>query len=433
MIAIVVTIVGALLLLLATGVWVALAMFSTGIISLTVFRDLPLIKLLANSLWNATTTPELLALPLFVLMAEIIFRTRVSAMLFSGLAPWTGSLPGRLLHVNVLACTLFAATSGSSAATAAAVGRMTLSELFTRGYGRGLAIGSLGGAGTLGFLIPPSIILIIYGVLAEASIIKLFMAGLIPGLLLATSYMVYIGIRATISPELVPAKEAEFTWGDRLRGLVDIFPVLCLIVAIIGSMYSGVASPTEAAAIGVLGAFIISLLQRCLTWTNLQVAFLSAVRTSCMMGFLLAGGVFLSVTMGYLGLPRFIALQIGALELGPFQLILLLLLFYIVLGCFMDGMSTIVMTLPITLPLIELAEISKIWYGIFLVLCVEMAQITPPIGFNLFIIQGLTNEPISRTAWHVLPFFLITAAFTILMTVIPEVVLFLPRFLTGSV
>lgn len=421
-----------LVLSLGAGIWVAFALISTGTFGLVAFRELPIVRLLSNNLWNATTSPELLALPLFVLMAEIIFRTQISTLLFRGLAPWTSRLPGRLMHVNVLACTLFAATSGSSAATAATVGRMTLAELFARGYARGLAIGSLGGAGTLGFLIPPSIIMIIYGVLAETSILKLFMAGFLPGLGLALAYMAYIGIRAGFSPHLVPPEETGYTWQDRIQGLVDLFPVLCLIIAIIGSMYGGLASPTEAAAVGVLGALIISALQRCATWANMRIAFLNAVRTSSMMGLLLAGGVFLSVVMGYLGLPQFVAKEIGGLALDPFGLILMLMLFYIVLGCFLDGMSSIVMTLPITLPLIVEAGLSKVWFGIFLVLVVEMAQITPPVGFNLFVIQGLTGEPITRTAMYVFPFFLITVAFTVLMAIFPEVVLFIPRLLTGS-
>ncbi|MGH6792868.1 MAG: TRAP transporter large permease [Methyloceanibacter sp.] len=430
MTAIAVTLASVLAVALAAGVWVGLALFTTGAIGLYAFRNLPIDKILAQSLWGITTSPELLALPLFILMAEILFRTRVSAMLFQGLAPWTTWLPGRLIHVNVLGCTLFAAISGSSAATALTVGRITLSELFSRGYDRGIVIGSLAGAGTLGFLIPPSLIMIIYGVLSETSILKLFIAGILPGLALALGYMLFIAARAAIDPRVVPQDEANVSWRKRIQALLGLLPVLSLIIAVIGSMYGGIASPTEAAAIGVLGALVVSALQRCLTVENMKLAFMSAVRTTCMAGLILGGGVFFSVVMGYLGLPQFVAREIGALDLPAFQLVLLLLAFYLLLGCFLDGTSTIIMTLPITLPLIVAAGFDKIWYGIFLVMVVEMAQITPPIGFNLFVIQALTGEPIARIAFHAIPFFLVTLLLTVGIAVFPEVVLFLPDQVT---
>ena len=430
MTAIALTLAGLLALGLAAGVWVGLALFTTGTVGLYVFRSLPIDKILAQSIWGITTSPELLALPLFILMAEILFRTRVSAMLFQGLAPWTAWLPGRLVHVNVLGCTLFAAISGSSAATALTVGRITLSELFARGYERSIVIGSLAGAGTLGFLIPPSLIMIIYGVLSETSILKLFIAGILPGLALAAGYMLFIAVRAVLDPRIVPQAEAAIPWRERIQALFGLLPVLSLIVAVIGSMYGGLASPTEAAAIGVLGALVVSALQRCLTLENMKLAFVSAVRTTCMGGLILGAGVFFSVVMGYLGLPQFVAAAIGALELPPFQLVLLLMVFYLVLGCFLDGTSTIIMTLPITLPLIVAAGFDKIWFGVFLVMVVEMAQITPPIGFNLFVIQALSGESIARIAVYAIPFFLITLMLTIAIALFPEAVLFLPDQVT---
>jgi tripartite ATP-independent transporter DctM subunit len=428
--AIALTLAGVLALGLAAGVWVGLALFTTGAVGLYAFRSLPIDKILAQSIWGITTSPELLALPLFILMAEILFRTRVSAMLFQGLAPWTAWLPGRLVHVNVLGCTLFAAISGSSAATALTVGRITLSELFARGYERSIVIGSLAGAGTLGFLIPPSLIMIIYGVLSETSILKLFIAGILPGLALAAGYMLFIAVRAALDPRIVPQAEAAISWRERIQALLGLLPVLSLIVAVIGSMYGGLASPTEAAAIGVLGALVVSALQRCLTLENMKLAFVSAVRTTCMGGLILGAGVFFSVVMGYLGLPQFVAAAIGALELPPFQLVLLLMVFYLVLGCFLDGTSTIIMTLPITLPLIVAAGFDKIWFGVFLVMVVEMAQITPPIGFNLFVIQALSGESIARIAVYAIPFFLITLMLTIAIALFPETVLFLPDQVT---
>ena len=424
---ILITILFLLALTLGLGIWVGLALYSVAITGLALFRSMPVDKLLAQLVWNTSTTPELIALPMFILMAEILFHTRLSASLFQGLSPWTQRLPGRLLHVNVLGCTLFAAISGSSAATAATVGRITLSELFRRGYDRDLVMGSLAGAGTLGFLIPPSIILIIYGVLAEASILKLFIAGIVPGLLLAFLYMGYLGARATMNPSLVPTETLDMGWRERWRGLIDLGPVVFLIFLVLGSMYAGFASPSEAAAVGVLGALLVAAGQRTLSRSMLKKAFLGAVRTTSMIGLIVTGAVFLSVSMGFLGVPRIIANEIAALGLSPFALILLLLVFYAILGCVLDGLSSIVMTLPITLPLVLAAGFDKIWFGIFVVIVVEMAQITPPVGFNLFVIQGLTGEGIGRIARATIPFFLIMCAMAILIAVLPEIVMFLPN------
>ena len=359
-------------------------------------------------------------------MAEILFHSRLSASLFTGLAPWTTRLPGRLLHVNVLGCTMFAAISGSSAATTATVGRITLTELLRRGYDRDLAMGSLAGAGTLGFLIPPSIILIIYGVLAEASILKLFLAGIIPGLMLALLYMTWLGIRASWKSSLAPDETERMSLAGKILGLRHLGPVVFLILAVLGSMYGGIASPSEAAAVGVLGALVVSAAQGSLTWETMRKASLGAVRTISMIGLIVAGAYFLSIAMGFLGVPRMIAGEIAALDLSPIALIVLLLVFYAILGCVLEGLSSIVMTLPITLPLVLAAGFDKIWFGVFLVIVVEMAQITPPVGFNLFVIQGMTGERIGRIARAALPFFLIMAGLALLITFVPEVVTFLP-------
>ena len=427
---ILITVLGVLVLTLGAGVWVGMALYSVAIISLALFRSMPVDKLLAQLTFNTVTTPELVALPMFILMAEILFHTKLSTSLFNGLSPWTTRLPGRMLHVNVLACTLFAAISGSSAATAATVGRITLSELFQRGYNKDLVMGSLAGAGTLGFLIPPSLILIIYGVLSETSILKLFIAGIIPGLLLALCYMGYLGLRATITPSMVPQDDSKPTWRDRMVGLVDLGPVVFLILLVMGSMYGGFASPSEAAAVGVLGAILVAAGQRTLNWQTIRKSCLGAVRTTSMIALIVAGAVFLSVSMGFLGVPRAIAGEIAAMQLSPMALILLLLAFYAVLGCVLDGLSSIVMTLPITLPLVVAAGFDKIWFGIFVVIVVEMAQITPPVGFNLFVIQGLTGESIGRIAKATIPFFLIMCAMALLIAVFPDIVTFLPNTIT---
>lgn len=415
-----------LVIALGIGIWVGLALYAVAITCLALFRNMPVEKLLAQLSYNTLTTPELIALPMFILMAEILFHTRLSSSLFNGLSPWTHRLPGKMLHVNVLGCTLFAAISGSSAATAATVGRITLSELFSRGYDRQIVMGSLAGAGTLGFLIPPSVIMIIYGVLSETSILKLFIAGIVPGLLLALSYMGYLGVRALINPDLVPSDSESPTWRDRIVGLVNLGPVVFLILLVMGSMYGGFASPSEAAAVGVLGSLMVAAGQKTLSLQTIRQAFLGAVRTTSMIALIVSGAVFLSVSMGFLGLPRMIANEIAALELSPMGLILLLLVFYAILGCVLDGLSAIVMTLPITLPLVLAAGFDKIWFGVFVVIVVEMAQITPPVGFNLFVIQGLTGEDIGKVAWATLPFFAIMCALALLIAVVPELATFLP-------
>ncbi len=416
-----------LVVLLGAGVWVGFSLMGVGLISLSVFRDMPVATFLAFDVWNSLNTPEIVALPLFILMGEILFHTRLSESVFRGLTPWIARMPGRLLHVNVVGCTLFAAVSGSSAATTATIGRMTLAELKARGYNENLAMGSLCGAGTLGFLIPPSIILILYGVLSETSIIDLFIAGVVPGAMLAASYMAYIAIRVMMNPSLVPDDQTSPTWTDRLRALGDLAPILGLIAVIIGSMYAGIASPSEAATIGVAGALVVAIAQRALTRRTVSLAFMGAIKTCSMIGLILAGALFLSKAMAFLGLPQAVAASITALDLSPFALILLLTIFYIALGCVIDGLSAIVMTLALVLPLVSAAGFDQVWFGIFLVIVVEMSQITPPVGFNLFVVQGLTGASIGRIAKASLPFFLIMVVMVIIIALFPDIVTFLPR------
>ncbi|MSO98677.1 MAG: TRAP transporter large permease subunit [Rhodospirillaceae bacterium] len=412
---------------LGAGLWIGLTLVATGAIGLSVFRDMPVGTLLAFDIWNSLTATELVSLPLFILMGEILFHTKLSENVFTGLAPFTRRIPGRLLHVNVIGCTLFAAVSGSSAATTATIGRMTLAELKRRGYNHDLSMGSLCGAGTLGFLIPPSIIMIVYGVLAQVSIIDLFIAGVIPGLILAASYMAYISAVAVLRPSIVPASEPATNWMQKLQALLTLGPIVMLIALVIGSMYTGVAGPSEAAVVGVFGALVIAALQRCLSVANLKTAVLGAVKTCSMIGLIVAGALFLSKAFAFLQLPEQIATAIAALQLSPFFLIMLLVALYILLGCIIDGLSCIVMTLPIVLPLVTRAGFDPVWFGIFLVIVVEMSQITPPVGFNLFVVQGLTGESMGRVARASFPFFLIMILFAVLITAFPGIVLYLPN------
>lgn len=415
---------------LAAGLWIGLALAVTGALMLALFRDMPLFKLVPQQVWNILTTQELLALPLFILMGEILFRTKLSQTLFSGIAPWAGLLPGRLLHVNVVGCSIFAAISGSSAATTQVVGRISLAELTRRGYSKSIAIGSLAGAGTLGFLIPPSNIMIIYGVLGDVSIIKLFTAGFIPGMLLAMCFSAWIMLHTTIRPQLVPESEralARATMAERLASIKQLGPAVFLILCVLGSMYGGFATPSESAAVGVAGALIIAALQGSLSLAGLRDIAIGAVLTCSMIAMILLGAFILGVSLAFLGIPAAIAAWVKSLNLSPFMLIVALIAFYLVLGSFLDGFSMIVMTLPIVLPIVKAAGFDEIWFGVFLVLVVEMAQITPPVGFNLFVIQGLTEESIGYIARVTLPYLIIMITFTMLITVVPEIALWLPK------
>jgi tripartite ATP-independent transporter DctM subunit len=417
-------------LILGTGVWIGLGLIGTGGALLALFRPaIPFGKLLAQQAWNTLVSPELLALPLFIFMAEVLFRTKISEALFSGLAPWLRRVPGRLGHITVMGCTLFASVCGSSAATTATVGRITAKELLARGYNRDLVTGSLAGAGTLGFLIPPSTIMIIYGVMAEESILRLFMAGILPGLLMALAYMGYIGFRAILDPTMVGEAPPSTRFVDKLKALKDLAPLLVLILGVIGSMYGGIASPTEAAAVGVAAAIVIGFFQRTLTLDGLMQSARQAADSCAMIGLIMIGAVLLSTAIGYLGLPGYIAGMIQGWGLSPLMLIVVLLVFYILLGTVMEGFGCIVMTLPITLPLVTAAGYSKVWFGIFIVIVVEMAQISPPVGFNLTVIQRLTGDSMARITRATLPFFFIMVAFVILIAVFPEIVTVVPNMM----
>lgn len=363
-------------------------------------------------------------------MAELLFRSRFIDGLFHALEPWVRRLPGGLLHTNVLGCAFFALVSGSSAATTNAVGKITMTELPKRGYDKSIVMGSLAGAGTLGFLIPPSIIMIIYGVLSQTSVLKLFAAGIIPGVLLAVLFMGYIAVRSYFypSPRLEDAEGGNI-WNERLTRLPVLLPFLLLMTVLLGSMYGGLASPSEAAAIAVGFTMVIMAFERTLSFKSVVDACVATARTSSMLGLIIASAAFLSTAMGYLGLPQAIAAQIQALDLSPLMLVALLLVIYIVLGSFLEGMSLIVMTLPIMLPIVMHAGYDKIWFGVFLIVVVEMAQITPPVGMNLFVIQGLTGEKLATIVKAAFPFFLLMIGFAFLIAVFPQIVMYLPSLM----
>jgi tripartite ATP-independent transporter DctM subunit len=422
---VIVILVALLFLLLGLSVWVFGALLSVAVVGIHAFTGIPALGVLGNIVWNSTNSWPLVALPLFIFMGEILFRTRVSEQLFNGLSPLLGRLPGGLLHTNVVGSGIFAAISGSSVATTATIGRITIPELKRRNYSERLALGSMAGAGTLGFLIPPSIVMIIYGVLAEVSIGQLFIAGILPGILLALAFMFFIGVAGALRPDLAPRTE-RYNWALRLKGLLGILPVALLILVVLGSIYGGFATPTEAAAIGVLGALLLSFGYRTFSLKGLAEALLGTVRTTSMIGMIVAAAATLSTAMGFLGIPRALASWIAGMELSPYLLFIMLGLFYILLGMFLDGISMIVVTLPITLPMVVAVGYEPLWFGIFLVLMVEVAQITPPVGLNLFVLAGISGKSIGFIAIAALPFFFILLLITALVAVFPEIVLFLP-------
>lgn len=412
---------------LAGGVWVGLTLAGTAWIGMELFSSRPAGDAMAITIWGASSSWTLTALPLFLWMGEILFRTRLSQDLFKGLAPWLNKLPGRLLHTNVIGCAIFAAVSGSSAATCATIGKMTLPELKRRGYPDDMVMGTLAGAGTLGLLIPPSIIMIVYGVAAEVSIAKLFIAGVLPGIFLALLFMGYIVFWAVRNPDKVPVADAELSFMQKLHQSRHLIPVLLLITAVLGSIYSGIATATEAAAIGVLGSLIVSFAQGSLSWETFKGSLLGATRLYCMIALILAGAQFLTLSMGYIGLPRALAEWIGTLGLSQFGLILVLMVFFIILGCFLDGISMVVLTMGVLLPTVTAAGIDLIWFGIFIVFVVEMAQITPPVGFNLFVLAGMTGRELPYIARVSFPLFLLMVAGVLFLYFVPELATFLPK------
>ncbi len=420
------TLLAVLFALLAGGVWVGLTLAGVAWFGMALFTARAAGDAMAVTIWGSSSSWTLTALPLFIWMGEILYRTNLSANMFRGLAPWVNKLPGRLLHANVAGCTIFAAVSGSSAATCVTVGKMNLPELTRRGYPQRQVIGTLGGPATLGLLIPPSIILIIYGVSAELSIAKLFMAGVLPGLLLAALFSGWIMVWALRHPDQVPKADAELTLLQKLTETRHLIPVVLLIVAVIASMYTGVATATEAAAIGVLGALVLSAWQKSLTWQTFRDALMGATRLYCMIALILAGAAFLTLAMGYMGLPRQLAQFVGSLQLSPAMLIVALAVFYIVLGCFLDGISTIVLTMGVVLPIIQAAGIDPLWFGIFLVITVESAQITPPVGFNLFVLQGMTGKQITWIARACLPYFFLMVVMLVILWYFPGLATALP-------
>ena len=422
-----------LLFFLGTGIWVAISMIGVSAFGMMLFTSRPVGDAMATTIWGTASSWTLTALPLFVWMGEILFRTKLSENLFEGLSPWMQKLPGGLIHVNVVGCALFAAISGSSAATVATVGKMSIPELRKRNYPEKILLGSLAGSGTLGLLIPPSIILIIYGVTVQESIAKLFIAGILPGIMIAVLFMFYVILWSLTNKKLMPKSFDNFSFFEKIKRSKQLLPVIILILAVIGSIYTGIATATEAASLGVVGALILSYLQKSLTLETFKQSLLGATKTSCMIAFILAGSSFLSLAMGFTGLPRNLAIWIENMALSPYVLIFVLMIFYIILGMFLDGISAVVLTMAIIEPMIRQAGFDMIWFGIFLVVVVEMAQITPPVGFNLFVLQGMANKDMGYIARSAFPLFLLMILAVIVIIIFPEIALWLPNKMVQNI
>ncbi|MBN8917521.1 MAG: TRAP transporter large permease subunit [Rhizobiales bacterium] len=417
-----------LIAILASGVWIALGLGLVGLLAMVLTTPVPIGQVLATTVWSASASWTLAALPLFIWMGEILFRTRLSEEMFRGLAPWLQWLPGRLLHVNVIGCGIFAAVSGSSAATCATIGKIALPELDKRGYDKGMSLGSLAGSGTLGLLIPPSIPMVVYAVTANVSVLQVFLAGFLPGLLVMGLYSGYIMLWSLLNPGRTPPRDPPMPFAEKLRQSAKLLPCLFLIAAVFLSLVLGIATATECAAWGVTGALALAWWSGTLTWKTLVESVMSATRLSCMIMLIIAGAAFTTAAMAYTGIPVALAEWVQGLNLTPGKLALALTVMYIILGCLVDGISMIVLTAVIVLPMVKQAGFDLVWFGVYLVIHVEMAQITPPVGFNLFVLQNMSGRDTLTVAKAALPFFILLNIAVIIITTFPEIALVLPRW-----
>lgn len=420
------TLAAVLLVLLMGGLWVGISLFVTAFVMLEFFTTVPIMRVTGTAIWGSLANWTLVPLPLFILMGDILIRSKISSQLFSGLAPWLSRVPGGLLHINVIGSGIFAAISGSSAATAATIGRMSIPELRSRGYDDRMLLGSLAGSATLGFLIPPSIIMIIYGVNAQASIARLFIAGILPGLMILILFSSFIILHDLFSGKPAPRVDFGKTFIEKLKATTQLFPAIMLIVAVIGSIYSGLATPNEAAAVGVVGAVLLSVASGTFSLRTMRDSLSASLITTCMICLILAGSSVLTSAMAFTGLPRELTSFVATSGLSPGGLILTLTVFFVILGCFLDGISLIVLTTAIILPMIKQAGIDPLWFGVYLVIVVEMSQVTPPIGFNLFVLQAQSGRDILYIARAVIPFFLILCLSIVIIYNMPEIVTWLP-------
>jgi C4-dicarboxylate transporter, DctM subunit len=418
---------GILLGLLAGGVWIGIALLAVGFAAMIIVTDVPIGPVLATTVWSSSASWTLTALPLFIWMGEILFRTRLSEQMFKGLSPWLNWLPGRLLHVNVVGCGIFAAVSGSSAATVATIGKIALPELKKRGYDDMVSLGSLAGSGTLGLLIPPSIPMVVYAIAANVSVIQVFLAGFLPGLMIMALYSGYIMLWSLLNPAKSPAAEPRTSLLFKIRQSARLLPTVLLILLIFSALLLGWATATECAAWGVLGALLLAWWSGTLSWATFVESVLAATRLTCMIMLILAGAAFTSAAMAFTGIPAALAAWVDHQQLSPYVLIAVLTFMYIILGCLIDGISMIVLTTVVVLPMIKQAGFDLIWFGVYLIILVEMAQITPPVGFNLFVLQNMSGRDSFTVAKAAVPFFFLLVIGVVIITIFPGIALYLPK------
>ncbi len=418
----------ALLGILASGVWIAIGLAIVGLIAMVLTTNIPIGGVLATRVWDSAASWQIAALPLFIWMGEILFRTKMSEEMFRGLAPWLQWLPGRLLHVNVVGCGIFATMSGSSAATCATIGKIALPELKKRGYDEGMALGSLAGSGTLGLLIPPSIPMVVYAVTANVSVLKVFLGGFLPGALVMALYSGYIILWSLLNPSKTPPRDPPMSFLAKIDQSRKLIPALLLIALVFLSLVLGFATATECAAFGVVGALALAWWGGTLTKDGFYESVMSATRLTCMIMLILAGAAFCTAAMAYTGIPKALAEWVDGQNLNRHTLVLALTVMYIVLGCLIDGISMIVLTAVIVLPMVEKAGFDLVWFGVYLIIHVEMAQITPPVGFNLFVLQNMSGKDTFTVAKAAFPFFLLLNVAVVIITFFPEIVLVVPNY-----
>jgi C4-dicarboxylate transporter DctM subunit len=416
-----------LVVVLGSGIWIAVGLGLVGLLAMNIVTSIPIGQVLATTVWSATASWTLAALPLFIWMGEILFRTRLSEQMFQGLSPWLQWLPGRLIHTNIVGCGIFAAVSGSSAATVATIGKIALPELQKRGYHENLSLGTLAGSGTLGLLIPPSIPMVVYAVTANVSVLQVFLGGFLPGLLVMALYMGYVIVWSLLNPDKTPPRDPAMPLAEKLRQSAKLAPCLLLIAAVFLSLILGFATATECAAFGVTGALLLAWWSGTLSWATLLESIMSATRLTCMIMLILAGAAFCTAAMGFTGIPAALAQWVKGMELSPHMLVLALTAMYILLGCLIDGISMIVLTAVIVLPMVREAGFDPVWFGVYLVVLVEMAQITPPVGFNLFVLQNMSGKDTWTVARASFPFFILLNVAVLIITAFPQIVLYLPK------
>ena len=416
-----------LIVLLVGGVWIAISLAAVAWVGFQFFTNSDPAPSLFQAFWRTTASDTLAALPLFVWMGEILYRTRLSEEMFEGLAPWLRWLPGRLMHVNILGCAIFGTVSGSSAATCATIGKIALPELDKRGYDKNLSLGSLAGSGTLGLLIPPSIPMVVYAVTANVSVLQVFLGGFLPGALVMALYSGYIIVWSLLNPGKIPPRDPPMPFRRKMEESAKLIPCLLLILGVFLSLVLGFATATECAAWGVSGALLLAWWSGTLTRKNFLESVMSATRLTCMIMLILAGAAYTTAAMAYTGIPAALAEWVKGQHLTPGMLALYLSIMYIILGCLIDGISMIVLTAVIVLPMVKQAGLDLIWFGVYLVIHVEMAQITPPVGFNLFVLQNMSGRDTFTVARAAFPFFVLLLVAVFIITEYPQIVLLLPK------